>query len=87
MTWMTGPDCAVICNLINTHTHTIGEGRREVKKRKKMHKSYRRGVGNGRDLGGKRKKRRQERFRSVAADSDNLRIARKQEGKHEVLRA
>ena len=22
MTRMTGPDCAVICNLINTHTHT-----------------------------------------------------------------
>ena len=22
MTWMTGPDCAVMCNLINTHTHT-----------------------------------------------------------------
>ena len=21
MTRMTGPDCAVICNLINTHTH------------------------------------------------------------------
>ena len=22
MTRMTGPDCAVICNFINTHTHT-----------------------------------------------------------------
>ena len=22
MTGMTGPDCAVMCNLINTHTHT-----------------------------------------------------------------
>ena len=22
MTRMTGPDCAVMCNLINTHTHT-----------------------------------------------------------------
>ena len=22
MTSMTGPDCAVMCNLINTHTHT-----------------------------------------------------------------
>ena len=22
MTRMTGPDCAVICNIINTHTHT-----------------------------------------------------------------
>ena len=26
MTRMTGPDCAVICNLINTHTHTQGAG-------------------------------------------------------------
>ena len=24
MTRMTGPDCAVMCNLINTHTHTHG---------------------------------------------------------------
>ena len=24
MTRMTGPDCAVMCNLINTHTHTQG---------------------------------------------------------------
>ena len=22
MTRMTGPDCAVMCNIINTHTHT-----------------------------------------------------------------
>ena len=22
MTWVTGPDCAVMCNLINRHTHT-----------------------------------------------------------------
>ena len=26
MTRMTGPDCAVMCNLINTHTHTHGDG-------------------------------------------------------------
>ena len=25
MTRMTGPDCAVMCNLINTHTHTSNE--------------------------------------------------------------
>ena len=44
MTRMTRPDCAVMCNLINTHTHAdgngdddngienrIGEGGREVK--------------------------------------------------------
>ena len=24
MTRMTGPDCVVMCNLINTHTHTHG---------------------------------------------------------------
>ena len=24
MTRMTGPDCAVMCNLVNTHTHTTG---------------------------------------------------------------
>ena len=38
MTRMTGPDCAVMCNLINTHTHTqygkvqesVGEGRHGV---------------------------------------------------------
>ena len=32
MTRMTGPDCAVMCNLINAHTHThtrIGIGRAE----------------------------------------------------------
>ena len=23
MTRMTGPDCVVMCNLINTHTHTL----------------------------------------------------------------
>ena len=90
MTRMTGPDCAVMCNLINTHTHHkertqdkmgtgtgagtetkavgdgdgdkigngdrdedgIGEGGRETKNRKKPHKSFRRDVGNGGDLGG-----------------------------------
>ena len=41
----------------------IGQGGGEAKKRKKPHKSCRRDVGNGGDLGVKRKKRRQERFR------------------------
>ena len=27
MTKMTGPDCAVMCNLINTHTHTHTHGK------------------------------------------------------------
>ena len=56
MTRMTGPDCAVMCNLINTHTHThthedrIGEGGGEANKRKKPHNTCRRCVGNERDL-------------------------------------
>ena len=49
MTRMTGPDCAVMCNLINTlthkHTHTT-------------HKRCRRDVGNGGDFGGKRRKKK-----------------------------
>ena len=33
MTRMTGPDCAVMCNLINTHTHTrTGSGRGEERR-------------------------------------------------------
>ena len=112
MTRMTGPDCAIICNLINTHTHTwagtgmevetrgrtqdgnwdgsgdgnesssgdgngdgnedeIGKGGGEAKS-KKPHKRYGRHVRNGRDLGGKRKKRRQEKVSSVAASPELL---------------
>ena len=40
----------------NGNKDRIGEGGREEKKRKKPHKSCRRHVGKGRDLGGKRKK-------------------------------
>ena len=50
----------------------IGEGGREAKKRKKPQNSCRRHMGNGRDLGGKRKKCRKERVGSVAANPDNL---------------
>ena len=39
----------------NGNDNRIGEGGREAKKRKKTHMSCRRHVGNGRDLGGKRK--------------------------------
>ena len=46
-----GPECAVMCNLINIYPHTN-------KKRKKPHKSCRRHVGNGGDLSGKREKNR-----------------------------
>ena len=66
MTRTTGPDCEVMCNLINTHTHTHT-------KRKKPQNSCRRRAGNGGDMGGKQKKCRKERVRSVAANSDNLR--------------
>ena len=59
MTRMTGPDCVVMCNLINTHTHTHTN-------------SCRRRAGNGGDLGGKGKKCRKERVGSIAANSDNL---------------
>ena len=50
----------------------IGENGREAKKRKKPNESCRRDVGNGGDLGGKRKKCRQEKVPSVSADPDNL---------------
>ena len=50
----------------------IGEGGREAKKRKEPHKSCRRHVGNGGDIGGKRKKRGKERVGPVAAKPDNL---------------
>ena len=50
----------------------IGECGKEAKGRKKLHKSCRRHVGNGRDLVGKRKTYRQEMVGSVAANPDNL---------------
>ena len=45
---------------------------REAEKRKKPHKSCRRHVSNGGDLGEKRKKCRQQRVGSVAANPDDL---------------
>ena len=38
MTRMTRPDCAVMCNLINTHTHTHTNGGAMGGKRKKCRK-------------------------------------------------
>ena len=38
MTRMTGPDCVVMCNLINTHTHTHTHGGDMGGKRKKCRK-------------------------------------------------
>ena len=91
MTRMTGPDCAVMCNLINTHTHThthTHTSGRGTKKRKKPQNSCRRRAGNGGDMGGKRKKCRKERVRSVAANSDDLGSYKEAGGgEHKVLRA
>ena len=56
----------------NRNENRIGEGRREVKKRKKPQNSCRRRAGNEGDTGGKRKKCRKERVSSVAANPDNL---------------
>ena len=50
----------------------IGEGGGESKKRKKPHKSCRRNVGNGADLGGNREKLGQQSVDLVAADLDNV---------------
>ena len=102
---MTGLDCAVMSNLINTQTHPhdsrmmlrtrvqgreargrIGEGGRETKNRQKLHKSCKRDVGNGGDLGGNRKKRRQEGLGSVAADPDNLENRKEAGQEHKVPR-
>ena len=58
----------------------IGEGGREAKKRKKPQNSCRRHVGNGGDLGGKRKTCRKERVGPVAANPDNL-DSNKEEGR------
>ena len=58
----------------------IGEGGGGSKKRKKPHKSCRRDVRNGGDLGGKRKKRRQGRVGFVAAEPDNLKKSKEAGG-------
>ena len=82
MTRMTGPDCAVMCNLINTHTqgyvqfnkytHTPGE--KEAKKRKRPLNSCRRQGGNGGDFGGTRKRCRKGSVGPVAANSNIVEI-------------
>ena len=56
----------------NGNEDKIREGRREAKKPNKLQKSCRRHVGNGGDLGGKRKKCKKERVDPVAANPDNL---------------
>ena len=56
----------------NRNDNRIGEGGGEAKKRKKPRESYRLHVGNGGDLGGKRKRRGKERVGPVAANPENL---------------
>ena len=42
MTRMTGPDCAVMCNLVNTHTHTHTErDNREIREEKRREEKRR----------------------------------------------
>ena len=58
----------------------IGEGGREAKKRKKPQNSRRRHVGNGGDLGGKRKKCRKESVGPITANPNNLESNKKAGG-------
>ena len=83
MTRMTGPDCVVMCNLINKYIHTyihngnegrVGDGEKEAKKRKKPLNSCRRQGGNGGDFGGTRKRCRKGSVGPVAANSNIVEI-------------
>ena len=84
MTRLTRPDCAVMCNFINTHTQTrhththtqgrVGDGEKEAKKRKKPLNSCRRQGGNGGDFGGTRKRCRKGSVGPVAANSNIVEI-------------
>ena len=56
----------------NENEDRIGEGGRETKKRKKSQNSCRRHVGNGGDLGGRRKICRKERVGPIATKPDTL---------------
>ena len=72
----------------NGNENRIGEGGREVNKRKKPQNSCRRRAGNEGDTGGKLKKCRKERVGSVAANPDNLESNKEGGGGgHKVLRA
>ena len=71
-----------MCNLKNTHTRAItgsriglgrADGRRKSARKRKIAVDAVTRVGNGGDMGGKRKKCRKERVGSVAANPDNLR--------------
>ena len=56
----------------NGNDDRTGKSEKEGNKRKKPHKSCRRHIGKGGDLGGKRKKCRKERVGPVSANPDNL---------------
>ena len=60
----------------NSKEDRIEEGIGEAKKRKKPHKNCRRHVGNGGDLGEKRKNRRKERVGPVAANRRAQKVPR-----------
>ena len=88
MTRMTGPDCVVMCNLINTYIHAyihtyiytyidIHKGGEEAHETAQELQTP---CGNGGDLGGKRKTRRHERVGSVAANPDDLENSKKAGG-------
>ena len=64
----------------NGNEDRIEEGEREANKRNKPHKTCRRQVVNGGDLGGKRKTCRKERVGPVAANSYNLESDKEAEG-------
>ena len=64
----------------NGNEDRIKEGGSEAKKRKKPQTSCRRHVGNGGDLGGKKKKCRIERVGPVAANPENLESNKEAEG-------
>ena len=64
----------------NGNEDRIGESGKEAKKRKKPQNSCRRQVGSGGDLGGKRKKCRNERVGPVAANPANLENNEEAEG-------
>ena len=64
----------------------IGESEGGAKKRTKPDNRCRRGVGNGGDLGGNRKKRN-ERVGSVVADPDNLENSEEAGRERKMLRA
>ena len=89
MTRMTGPDCAVMCNLINAHTHThtwtgTRVGSRRAEERRRSARNHTRLVGAGGDLGGKREKSWKDRVGPVAANPDNLENDKEARGEHKV---